>query len=300
MSEKPLWQVVAALFTVYVVWGSTYLAIHFTLAGGFPPLMMGGSRFFLAGALMFVALRMRGVPAPSRRQWRNCAVMAAAMMLFANGAVTIAQQTVSSGITAVAVASSALWIALFAAVRGERISRLEVAGLVVGFAGIVLLNAGGELSASPVGLVCLIVSPVCWALGSVWARGRDLPMPFMTAAAQMLCSAPMMLAAGWLRGERFDGFPQSGGILAWLYLALFGSVIAYSAYVWLMQNVRPGLLGSYAYVNPVIAVALGIWLAGETVAGKDWLAMAVILSGVVMITLGKTVADKWRRNRRAK
>ncbi|MBJ6978925.1 drug/metabolite exporter YedA [Luteimonas sp. MC1782] len=277
--------VVLALGAVYVVWGSTYLGIRFALEGGWPPLLMAGCRFLAAGGLLYALLRLRGVPAPTRAQWRDLWVMGLLLLGLGNGMVCIAQQTVSSGLAAVAVASCPLWIGLFAALRGERPSRLEVVGLAIGFAGVAWLNAGSSLTASPQGLIALLVAPLAWAFGSVWSRGRALPSPFMAAAAQMLCGGVLLTVAGWLLGERITAMPTPRGWLAVSYLAVFGSIVAFSAYAWLLQNVRASLLGSYAYVNPVIAVLLGTLLAGERFGAHDIGAMAVILAGVVAITV---------------
>lgn len=284
--------VALALAAVYLIWGSTYLGIRFGLEGGWPPLLMAGSRFLVAGGLMYAALRLRGEPAPRRGQWRNAAIMGALLLGLGNGMVTIAQQSVSSGIAAVAVASAPLWMGLFATLRGQRLNRLEWAGLVVGFAGVLWLNAGGTLSASPQGLIALLIAPLAWAYGSIWSRGRDLPSPFMASAAQMLCAGVLMLAAGVAFGERFDAWPTAKGLAAVAYLVVFGSIVGFSAYVWLLHHVRPALAGSYAYVNPAIAVVLGAWLARERFSVADLGAMAVILAGVVLITLARTRAPR--------
>ncbi len=276
-----------ALATVYLIWGSTYLGIRFALEGGYPPLLMAGARFLVAGSLLYLALRLRGTPRPARAQWRNSAFMGVLLLGGGNGMVCIAEQTVSSGLAAIAVASAPLWIGLFATLRGDRPNRIEWIGLAIGFAGVLWLNAGSSLTATPKGLVALLLAPVAWAYGSVWSRGRDLPAPFMTAAAQMLCGGAVMLAAGLLLGERFDAVPTAKGTLAVAYLAGFGSIVAFSAYIWLLHNVRVTLAGSYAYVNPVVAVALGAWLAAERFSAHDLGAMAVILCGVVAITLAK-------------
>ncbi|MDO5090457.1 MAG: drug/metabolite exporter YedA [Cardiobacteriaceae bacterium] len=286
------WRLFLALLTVYIVWGSTYLGIRFALEGGFPPFWLGAIRFFLAGSLMYAVLRARGYPRPTLPQWRNCALLGFLMLAVGNGMVNTAQQYVSSGITAVAVASSALWIALFATLRGERSSRTEWLGITIGFAGIILLNIDGELSASRIGLVALLIAPLSWAFASIWSRGRNLPAPFMAAAAQMLCASVIMFAIGLGNGERFATLPSASGWLALFYLILFGSVFAYSAYVWLLQNARPALVGSYAYVNPVIAVLLGAALAHERPGGKDLIAIVIILGGVLLITLSKTFRKK--------
>ena len=285
-------RIILALLTVYLVWGSTYLATRFALEGGFPPFLLGGLRYLFAGILLYAALRYRGEARPTRTQWRHCAWMGLLLIGMGNGMVNIALQYVPSSITAVAVASSALWIAFFAALRGERTSRTETVGLIIGFAGIVLLNLGGELAMSRTGLITLLIAPIAWAFGSIWSRGRDLPSPFMAAAAQMLCGSVLMFPIALLRGEHFAAWPSVHGWLSFFYLVLFGSVLAYSAYVWLMANVRPALIGSYAYVNPAIAVMLGSWLAHEHLTSKDILAIIVILTGVITLTLHKTLRKK--------
>ncbi|MCD9006070.1 drug/metabolite exporter YedA [Luteimonas sp. XNQY3] len=281
-----------ALAAVYLVWGSTYLAIRFALEGGYPPLLMAGMRFVVAGGLMYAALRLRGVPAPTRKQWKTLLAMGVLLLGLGNGMVCIAEQSVSSGLAAVAVASAPIWIALFAAMRGDRPSRIEWAGLAIGFAGVLWLNAGSSLTATPTGLVALLIAPLAWAFGSVWSRGRDLPSPFMAAAAQMLAGGMIILAVGLLIGERFHELPTRKGTLSVAYLASFGSIIGFTAYVWLLHNVRPTLAGSYAYVNPAIAVLLGAWLASERFHVNDLGAMAVILVAVVAITLGRARAKK--------
>ncbi len=287
------WAIAAALAIVYLVWGSTYLGIRFALEGGFPPLLMvSGARFVFAGGVLFAFLRWRGVAAPTRAQWKNLLVMGALLLLLGNGMVVLAEQTVSSGLAAVAVASMPLWMGLFGAMRGQHPTGGEWLGIIVGFAGVVWLNAGSSLTASPTGLVLLLIAPIAWAYGSIWSRGRDLPTPFMAAAGQMAAAGVMLMAAGLLHGERFASADWTlHGALAVAYLAVFGSIIAFTAYVWLLHHARPVLVGSYAYVNPVIAVALGAWLAGERFTAHDYGAMAVILAGVVVITLA--------RNRRA-
>lgn len=283
------WAVLLALAIVYVVWGSTYLAIRLALEGGLTPLLMvSGARFIAAGSLMYLVLRWRGVPAPTRVQWRSLAVMGGFLLLMGNGLVVLAEQSVSSGLAAVAVASMPIWLGLFSALRGEHPRRGEWLGLAVGLGGVVWLNAGSALTASPFGLVCLLVAPVAWAYGSVWSRGRDLPSPFMGAAGQMLCGGAALLLVGALLGERPLGWPSLQGLLAWGYLVLFGSIIAFSSYVWLLGKVRPALVGSYAYVNPVIAVALGAGLAGERFGLHELGAMTVILVGVLLISRSRS------------
>jgi drug/metabolite transporter (DMT)-like permease len=278
--------IAAALAAVYVVWGSTYLGIRVGLEG-YPPFLLGALRMFFPGLLMFLVLRARGVPGPTRRQWGTLAVLSIWMVLLSNGLVNYAEQDVSSGLAAIAVASMPLWAALFSVLRGQHPSRGEWLGLGIGFAGVLWLNAGGELSGTPRGMIALIVAPIAWAWGSIWSRGLSLPAPFMSAAGQMLCGSIWMLATGLLLGERIGEFPGWRPTLAVAYLGVFGSVIAFTAYVWLLQHVRPALATSYAYVNPPIAVMFGVLLLGERFTAHDLGAMAVILVGVVIITLSK-------------
>jgi drug/metabolite transporter (DMT)-like permease len=291
-SAPPAARVALALTAVYVIWGSTYLAIRFALEGGFPPFLLGGIRFLVAGTLMLAFLRWRGVPLPTGRQWRNAAVMGGLMLLLGNGMVNLAETQVSSGLAAVTVASAPLWMAVFAAMRGDNPTRLEAVGLGIGFVGVVWLSTGGSLTGAPMGLVALLVASVSWSFGSIWSRGRDLPSPFMSAAAQMLCGGVMMLAVGLAMGERLHGLPTAHAIGAFWYLVVMGSLVGFSAYIWLLHHVRPALAGSYAYVNPAIAVALGAWLAHERFGLRELVAMGVILAGVVAITLAKARKPK--------
>ena len=286
-ATAPAPRVALALAAVFLIWGSTYLAIRFALEGGFPPFLLGGIRFLLAGGLVFAFLRLRGVAAPTRAQWGNAAVMGVLLLVLGNGMVNFAEKSVSSGMAAVAVASAPLWMGVFAAMRGQRPSGIEWVGLAIGFVGVVWLNAGSSLNASRAGMLALLVATIAWSFGSIWSRGRDLPSPFMTAAAQMLCGGAAMLVLGLAIGERFDGLPSAHGLAAFAYLVVFGSIIGFSAYIWLLHHVRPALAGSYAYVNPAIAVALGAWLAGERFGRHELLAMGVILLGVVAITVAK-------------
>lgn len=280
--------VAIALTAVYLIWGSTYLGIRFALEGGWPALLgVSGGRMLFAGALLYAVLRMRGIAPPTRAQWPTLAVLGALMMFVGNGAVVVAEKTVSSGLAAIAIASMPLWMGLFGAMAGRHPSRGEWLGIAIGFVGVLWLNAGSSLSAQPLGLVLLLVAPIAWAFGSVWSRGRDLPSPFMAAAAQMLVGGVLLVALGLITGERWPAAPTAHGT-AWLvYLAIFGSIIGFGAYLWLLDHVRPALASSYAYVNPPIAVLLGAWLGGERFGLHDLGALALILCGVIAIARAK-------------
>ena len=287
-------RVALALAAVYLIWGSTYLGIRFALEGGFTPFLLGGIRFTVAGGLMFAFLRWRGMRMPTPAQWRNAAALGVLLMLLGNGMVNLAEQSVSSGMAAVAVASAPLWMGVFSALRGEHPARMEWVGLGIGFLGVLWLNADSSLTASKTGMVALLVATLAWSFGSIWSRGRDLAPPAMNAAAQMLCGGIAMLATGLLLGERIHALPTPHALGAFAYLVVFGSWFGFSAYIWLLHHVRPALATSYAYVNPAIAVALGAWLAHERFGAHELLAMGVILLGVVAITVAKATKAKAR------
>jgi len=278
-----------ALAAVFVLWGSTYLAIRLALPG-YPPFLLGAIRMFLAGALMYAVLRGRGARPPTKKQWRTLTVLSIFMILLSNGFVNLAETEVGSGLAAIAVASMPLFAGVFSMLRGRHPSKVEWIGLVVGFAGVLWLNAGSALSGSTLGLVCLVIAPLAWAWGSVWSRDLDLPEPFMSASGQMLAGSAWMLLAALVTGERFTAMPSLGATTAMLYLVIAGSIFGFTAYIWLLHHVRPALATSYAYVNPPIAVLFGALLAGERFSAHDLGAMAVILVGVVIITLAKARA----------
>ena len=280
-----------ALASVYILWGSTYLAIRFGLEG-YPPFLLGAIRMFLAGALMYGVLRWRGARPPTARQWRALGLLSIFMVLLSNGFVTLAETQVGSGLAAIAVASMPLFAGVFAMLRGRHPSKVEWLGLAVGFLGVIWLNAGSALSGSMLGLVCLTIAPIAWAFGSVWSHDLELPEPFMSASGQMLAGSAWMLGASLVTGERMTAIPSLGATAALLYLVVAGSIVAFTAYIWLLHHVRPALATSYAYINPPIAVLFGALLAGERFSAHDLGAMAVILAGVVVITLAKARTAK--------
>ncbi len=275
-----------ALIGVYLLWGSTYLAIRVALVS-YPPFLMGACRFLVAGSLLFAYLRWRGVAAPNSKQWFNCAVTGTLLLGGGNGLVCFAEQSVPSGVSAVAVASMPLFAALFAGLYRQWPNRLETFGLLIGFAGVIVLNLGGNLRGSPLGALALVCAAASWAFGSVWSRRRNMPHPMMSTAAQMLCGSIALGIVGLASGERISSVANVDATLAVGYLIVAGSLLGFSAYVYLLHHVRPALATSYAYVNPPIAVLLGVALGGESVHALDLLGMAVILAGVVAISLAK-------------
>jgi drug/metabolite transporter (DMT)-like permease len=291
--------VLFCLFALYVIWGSTYLAIRWALQGGFPPLLMGGIRFTLAGAILYAVLRLRGMPSPTRPQWMAGAFTGLMLLGVGNGCVVYAQQWVPSGVTALVVGSMPLWAALFGGLYdGLWPGQAERWGLALGFAGIVLLNKGGELGHQWVPALLLLLAPVSWAFGSIWGRrSPSMPPGLMATATQMLCSGIMLLGLGLARGERMVGVPQPRALAAFFYLLAFGSLIAFSAYGYLLRHARPSLATSYAYVNPVVAMLLGVGLGGETPGAYAVVAMAAILVAVMLIT--RKVSSQPRREPQA-
>jgi drug/metabolite transporter (DMT)-like permease len=286
LSADPRLLVPLGLFALYVIWGSTYLGIHFALAS-YPPFLLAGVRFLCAGTLLYGFLRLRGVAPPSPRQWRNAAVTGILLLGFGNGLVCFAEERVSSGIAAVAVASMPLFAALFSGLYGEWPNRRESLGLAIGFGGVIVLNLGSSLSGSRLGALALLTAAAAWAFGSVWSRRQDMPAGPMNTAAQMLCGSAALLVAGFGSGEHLPEHPTLHATLAVAYLVVFGSLIAFSAYLYVLKNARPVLATSYAYVNPPVAVLFGLLLAGERVGPLDLAGMAVILLGVGVITLAR-------------
>ncbi len=276
-----------ALVAVYFVWGSTYLAIRFGLEG-FPPLMLGGIRFLVAGLAMFAVLRWRGAASPTRAQWWNTGRVGALMLVGGVGLVTIAEDIgLGSGVTAAAVAIIPVWAALASGLFGEWPRRLEWIGLAVGFAGVLVLVQEGDLQASPLGLALVLIAPILWAVGSIWGTRLDMPRPLMTATAELLSAGVILMVLSLLRGERIEATLTMGSVLALGYLIVFGSIIAYTAYVYLLENTRPAMATSYAYVNPAVAVVLGVSLGAEIVTGQVFLALPLILGGVALVTLAQ-------------
>ncbi|KGI77127.1 drug/metabolite exporter YedA [Oleiagrimonas soli] len=287
------WLVPLALASLYVVWGSTYLGIRFALES-WPPFLLAAIRFALAGVLMYAWLRLRGAAPPTRRQWRNAAITGTLLLLGGNGLVCYAEQSVSSGIAAVAVASMPLFATLFNGFYGEWPQRNEILGLVIGFVGVVVLNLGSTLSGSRVGALALVSAAALWAFGSAWSRRQDMPVGPMNTAAQMLCASVALIVTALLAGERVPAHPSLHATLAIGYLVVFGSLIGFSSYVYLLKTVRPALSTSYAYVNPPVAVLFGLMLGGEHVGPIDLAGMAVILLGVAIVIFSRGRAVRSR------
>lgn len=279
-------RVIVALLALYTTWSTTYLAIKFALES-FPPFLMAGLRYFLVGIVLFAYLRFRGHPAPDRTQWLGTTAVGGLLLLVGNGGVSYAQQWVSTGIAAMVVGSTPIWTVLFSGIWSEWPRRLEWAGLAIAFSGLLVLNVGGELGAYPAAAAALVLAVASWSFGSAWSKRLSLPQGLMAGATQMLAGGALLLCASLVFGEPVPTAPSGRSIAALLYLSVFGSLVGYSAYIYLLKHVRASLATSYAYVNPVIAVLLGIWLAGERLSGPEAVAMSAILSGVVLVVMAQ-------------
>ncbi len=284
-SIQRLW-VPLALLSLYLIWGSTYFAIRIALTS-YPPFLLAAIRFLVAGGVLYALLRWRGNAAPTGPQWRNAAVTGTLLLTLGNGLVCVAEQHVASGLAAVTLASMPLFAAIFAAMYGEWPTRRELAGLALGFAGVVLLGTAGGLGGEPIAALALLISAAAWAFGSIWSRPRDMPPAAMNTAAQMLAGGAVLLALALLTGESLPQAPAFSASLAIAYLALFGSLAGFTAYLFLLAAVRPALATSYAYVNPPVAVLIGALLGAEVVRWLDLAAMAVILAGVALIAASR-------------
>jgi len=271
-----------ALVAVYIVWGSTYLGIKF-MVQTIPPLGGNGIRMLIAGGVLYVAVRRSGSPHPTKRQWRNGALMGSLLFVGGLGQVAVAESIgIGSGVAATAIAMTPVWASLIGGLFGDWQSRREWLGLVTGIAGVVVLSQEGDFKAVPVGLALVVIAPVLWSLGSVWSNHLDLPNSNMRTALFMLGGGSGLMIASLLTREAYIA-PSLTSALALIYLITFGSLVAFSAYAYLLRSVRPSLATSYAYVNPVVAMALGVWLGGERLTGAGLIALPLIVVAVSLI-----------------
>ncbi len=286
----------AAFAAVYILWGSTFLAIRFGIAT-IPPFFMAGTRHFVAGALLYPFARFRGAGKPSRANWLAAVIIGGLLLLIGNGGVSWAEQTVPSGITALLVATVSLWMVLIDWLRpgGRRPTAGVFIGLALGFVGMILLVGTGNLlggtgagsRVNPLGAAVLLIASLCWAAGSVFSRHLELPRnPLLGTAMQSLAGGLMLYLFGILTGEVSDfHWAQISlrSMLAVGYLAVFGSMLGFSAYTWLLRAAPPARVATYAYINPIVALILGWAIADERVTPRTLLAAAVIIAGVVLV-----------------
>lgn len=275
------------LAATWLVWGSTYLAIKLALAS-FPPFFQMGTRFLLAGVVLIAWARWRGATWPDHRQWRNALVVGTLMLGGGMGGTAFAEVSVGSGLVVAFIAVVPLMIAALNLFWGVKPRRAEVAGIALGLTGVLMLTQGAGFQASPAGLAAIAIACATWSLGSVLSQ-RALPLaPGATGfASEMLCGGAVLMIMSALHGETFAWPPQPIAAAAWLYLVVFGSLIAFNAYMLLLERAPAGLASSYTFVNPVIAMLLGVAFAGEHVSGFEWAAVSVVLAGVLLLL--------WRR-----
>jgi drug/metabolite transporter (DMT)-like permease len=291
----------AGLLTLYVVWGSTYLGIAVAIET-IPPFLMAGSRFAVAGLVMLAAALLVGrslgpITWPTRREWRDSAIVGALLMGGGMGMVALGEETVPSGIAALLIAMMPLWVAVLGRLFfRERLPRLAVAGIVIGLAGVGILvgpSANAAESFDPGGILALIVSPISWSSGSLYSahRARLPNNPLVATGLQMLTGSVVLGVMAVLRGEhlafRIEAVTVES-LLGWTYLIFIGSLVAFTAYVWLLRVAPLPLIATYAYVNPVVAVALGAVVLGETVTQRTLVAGAVIVFAVALIITARS------------
>jgi drug/metabolite transporter (DMT)-like permease len=282
----------AAYAAVCLIWGSTYYGIRLAL-DGFPPFMIGAARFLGAGVTLLVIARARGEALPRALEWGAAFVTGTLFFALGNGLVNFAEQSVSSGLASVLVATMPLWMTVYARAFGERVSGGEVLGVALGLAGVCILELGGELRGSPRGALLLLLAPMCWALGSLASKRLPAARATMTrTGAQMTAGGVVMLLLSLGFGERVAATPSTGAVLAVVYLCVFGSLIGFTAYSYLLAHTRPAVATSYAYVNPVIAVALGVFLGGERFGVASAVGALVILAAVGLVARARTTAPR--------
>jgi drug/metabolite transporter (DMT)-like permease len=288
-----------ALITVYLVWGSTYLGIRYAVET-IPPFLMAGSRFLLAGLSLYAWRRLAGDPAPTRGQWLRASIIGLLMLLGGNGLLSLAEQHVASGIAALIIGSVPLWMTTIEALRpgGARPNALGILGLVIGFGGIALLVApsllsGNPLESQPLGILMLLGASLFWSLGSIYSRTAKLPDSTLLATAmEMLVGAAGLYLVGAFTGEWSRLSLVNVTERSWFslfYLVIFGSMVGFTTYAWLLRAAPVSLVATYAYVNPLVAILLGSLLAQESLAANELLAAAIIIGSVVLINVSRRV-----------
>jgi drug/metabolite transporter (DMT)-like permease len=281
-------RLIASLAAVYLIWSSTYLAMRIVVTE-LPPLLTASMRFSAAGLVMLAIAKRRGAAWPSARQWLAVVPVGALLFVGGNGFVAIAELSVSSGGAAVVCAMMPLWMGVLAAVTGERPSRREWLSLIAGFVGVLVLMGGPSLQGEPLHILLVVLAPICWSLGSILARRHARSKQadtFLASAMQMLAGGAVLAAVAMVRGERLPAYASTASWLALGYLLVFGSLVAFTAYNWLLRNARPVVATSYAYVNPILAVLIGAAVSGEAL-GVTTLIANVLIVGAIALALGK-------------
>jgi drug/metabolite transporter (DMT)-like permease len=286
-----------ALLLVYVVWGTTYFAIGIALQS-MPPLWMNAIRFLCAGGLMLAVALWQGHALPTAVQWRNAALVGTLMVFCAMNCIGFAQKLgIGSGLMATVVTTMPMWLALWTRWGGERVPLTSWVGLALGVVGALLLALEGDFSATWQGALLAFGAPLCWSVGSYASRKLTLPAPAMASAAQWLVGGAISLVvAAWMEPVSALAHVSAKSWAAWVYLLVFGTLIALNAYLWLLQNASAALAGSYSFVNPAVALLVGVALGGELLTGWVFAALPLIAAALGCILYGPMVLALWQRN----
>jgi drug/metabolite transporter (DMT)-like permease len=286
--------VITAFAALYVIWGSTYLGIRFSIET-IPPFLMAGARFVLAGLIMYAIAWSQGIGQSTWKNWRTSLIIGACLLLGGNGGVTISEQYIDSGLAALIVAIVPIYIALLGWATGMAVRPTPImwTGLAGGLIGVAILFGPGLHLHSPggrnpvIGIAILLFTSFIWSAGSLYSRAtKHAPSPFLTAAQQMICGGILLLIAGAITGELPRFHPSSVSMLslgAFVYLVVIGAVVGYTAYIWLLRHCDPAKVATYAYVNPIVAVLLGTFFAGETITPRMLVAAVLIIGSVALI-----------------
>jgi drug/metabolite transporter (DMT)-like permease len=296
--------IIVAFAALYLIWGSTYLGILFAIQS-IPPLLMAGTRFLLAGIILYTGARMTGAPRSPGAEWRTALIVGACLLLGGNGGVTLSEQYVPSGVAALLVATVPIYITLLSWLFGisKRPSAITCAGLAGGFVGVGVLigpalrfSATGESPKAWIGMTILLFSSLIWSAGSLYSRAaKNAPSPFLAAGQQMLCGGTLLIIAGMVSGElrHFDARQITmQSFAAFLYLVLIGGIIGYASYAWLLRYCDPAKVATYAYVNPIVAVVLGALFAGETLSLRTLIAAMLIIGSVALVITAQQIMPK--------
>ncbi|MBX2844046.1 MAG: EamA family transporter [Flammeovirgaceae bacterium] len=295
-----VWQLVLAFGAIYIIWGSTYLAMKYAIET-MPPFLMAGIRFLIAGGILYAWSYFKGVPKPTFNHWKSATIIGGFLLLGANGGVAWAEKFVDSGMAALIITSEPLMIVLIMWIyKKQKPSTISLIGVFVGIIGMFLLIGPVEIANAqhlhPVGLSVIILAALSWSIGSVYSSEADLPShPIQNTAMQMLAGGALLfifsLTFEDLKHFEFTAISFESG-LAFFYLIIFGSIIAFSAFSWLMRVESPSKVSTFAYVNPVIALFLGWSFRGEVFSSQSLFAAALLISAVFMITVGKKAQGK--------
>ena len=290
--------VAMALLLVYIVWGTTYFAIGIALQS-MPPLLMNAIRFLCAGSVMLVIALWQGHALPTWVQWRNSAVVGGCMVFLAMNLMGFAQKLgIGSGLMATVVTTMPMWLALWSRWGGERVPFTSWIGLALGVVGALLLALEGDFSATWLGALLAFGAPLAWSVGSYASRKLSLPAPAMASAAQWFAGGAMgLVVALWFEPLSALGQVTAKSWAAWVYLLVFGTLVALNAYLWLLQNTSAALAGSYSFVNPAVALLVGVALGGELLTGWVFAALPLIGAALAFILYGKALTTRWTNRR---